>query len=254
MRIKLLFSLLFFLTMTFNVRSTQISFVTEYLPPYQMKQNHVVTGYATDIVKQMMTYTPYSYSIDIYPWSRAYNLALHRNNTCVFSIVKTPSRESKLKWIAPLINMKFSLIGLRDSNISINSLAEAKKYKIGVIRDDLSYQYLEQRGFTKNKNLFILNNTHSILKLLNERKFIDLIANDPFTIPYRAQFNHLDDKSFKTFFTLNNIGLKYYLACNNAMDNSIIEQFRAAFNQLTKDGKYQQINNYWQAKMKNSLN
>ena len=75
-----------------------IEIVTEDLPPLQFVQNGAVTGPATEIVTTAMKDAGLAYTIQAYPWSRAYQIALHRQNVCIFSIVKLKERIPHFRW------------------------------------------------------------------------------------------------------------------------------------------------------------
>jgi polar amino acid transport system substrate-binding protein len=223
-----------------------IEVVTEHLPPFQIDTPTKVLGFATEIVSTALSSTPYTFNISIYPWARSYNMALNKTNTCIYSMARTPERETKFIWVNTIAERNVSLIGLAERKLNINSFEDAKKYMTAVIRDDVTHQLLVSKGFKEGINLFVVNNTHSLLTLLAKRKSIDLILADGYTIKYRAQFNNLDHNLFENVYQLNKKPLDYYFACNINTPLEIIKQLRHSINQMKATGKIDKIISEWQ--------
>lgn len=223
-----------------------IQFVTEHLPPFQIEAPNKVLGFATEIIKAAMKNTDYSHDITIYPWTRAMHIAKSKENTCIFSIARTPERESMFTWINTIAERDASFVALKEKQLKIASFDDAKRYNTAVIRDDVTHQYLLNEGFEEGKNLFIVNNTHSLLKLLTKRPDIDLILVDANTIKYRARFNDLAPEIFEKVFQISEEPLDYYLACNNKTSQGVVNNIRHSIDQLKHTGKLQQITEQWE--------
>ncbi|WP_448212647.1 substrate-binding periplasmic protein [Colwellia sp. MEBiC06753] len=229
-----------------NQTPTHIRIVTEHLPPFQIEMPNGVEGFATEIVSTAISNTPYSFDIKLYPWTRSYNMALKKPNTCIYSIAKTTEREQLFTWVNTIAERNASFIGLAENNYQINSIEDAKKYNVAVIRDDVTHQYLIEQGFVEGINLYVVNNTHSLLKLIAQRKGVDLILIDAFTVKYRARFNQLDPAMFKNFYQINKQPLDYYLACNKATSPTIINDLRRAIDEMKANGQLSKIIDEWQ--------
>jgi polar amino acid transport system substrate-binding protein len=223
-----------------------IEVVTEHLPPFQIDTPTKVLGFATEVVSTALSSTPYTFNISIYPWARSYNMALNKTNTCIYPIARTPEREDKFLWVNSIAERNVSLIGLTERSLNIESFEDAKKYMTAVIRDDVTHQLLIRQGFKEGVNLFVVNNTHSLLMLLAKRESIDLILADGFTINYRAKFNNLDPKIFENVYQLNAKPLDYYFACNIKTPPEIIKQLRHSINQMKVSGQIDKIIDEWQ--------
>lgn len=227
-------------------KPVHINIVTEHLPPFQISSPDAVLGFATEVVVAALAKTPYTFDINIYPWSRSYNMTLKKPNTCIYSIARTLEREDKFTWVNTIAKRNASFIGLASNNITINSIEEAKQYTTAVIQDDVTHQYLLNKGFVEGKNLYVLNDTLSLLKLLSQRQGIDFILVDAYTIKYRAQFNQLDASMFKNFYQINKTPLDYYFACNIQTSSVIIDEIRAAIANMKTTGEINKIIDEWQ--------
>jgi len=231
---------------THSVKGNQINIVTEHLPPFQIVENNSVTGYATEIINETLSHTNLTSSIKGYPWTRAYNMALNNKNTCIYSIARTPNREDLFQWVGEITYTDSYFIGLKSrTDIKISSVEDAKQYKVAVIRDDVTHQTMKSYGFEENKNLYIVNNTYSLLKLLHDSKSIDLILADDLTIKYRALFNGLSPELFTTFHKMNISPFIFYLACSKTTDSAVINQLSEGLKTIKKNGVKNRIEDKW---------
>jgi polar amino acid transport system substrate-binding protein len=231
---------------THSVKSNQVNIVTEHLPPFQIVENDTVTGYATEVINETLSHTKLKSSIKGYPWTRAYNMALNNKNTCIYSIARTPNRENLFHWIGKITYTDSYFIGLKSrKDIKINSIEDAKQYKVAVIRDDVTHQTMKSYGFEENKNLYIVNNTYSLLKLLHDSKSIDLILADDLTIKYRALFNGLSPELFTSFHKMNITPFIFYLACSKTTDKAVLDQLSEGLKMIKANGVKNRIENKW---------
>ena len=92
----------------------------------------------------------HDYHIDVYPWARAYQLALREPYTLIYPIARTPEREELFKWVGEIQKVRFYFVKLAArKDINIRKLDDARPYTIAIIRDDVRHLYLQHHGFTK---------------------------------------------------------------------------------------------------------
>lgn len=228
-------------------QASELLIVTDHYPPFQMKKNGKIIGTSTEIIRAALALTPYRYSINIYPWTQAYNIALKKINTCIYAIARTREREPLFQWTTPFSNSETRFIGLtEDTKIQINSIEDAKQYRTAVLKDDFTHPLLLNLGFIENKNFFVVNHSSSILKLLLARKHIDLILTDLITLNYRAQIEKVNFNLFKQHIALTKAPTEFYLACNLKTSTEIINNITQAINIIKKDGTLTKILGQWQ--------
>ena len=76
----------------------------------------------------------------------------------IYPIARDASREKQFQWIGQLIPVTYYLFRLTArTDISINSLEEAKKWQIGVVNEHIHHQHLKDKGFT---NFQPVNSNH----------------------------------------------------------------------------------------------
>jgi len=227
--------------------SQPLLFVTEHSPPFQfMGESNDVDGFTTEIVKEALKLTPYQYQIKIYPWSRSFFLAQSKENTCIYLMSRDKERENKFRWIAPIVSTNDYFIGLSErTDITINSIEDVKKYRVAVLREDRTYYDLIKRGFVENKNLYVINDSTSMLKLLTKRKQIDFILADTINVKYRAMFNDIDYGLFKTYLKLKETPTALYLACSLKTSDEVIKNLSKAILTIKENGSFDKILKNW---------
>jgi len=228
--------------------SQKLLFVTEHSPPFQfLNKSNNVEGFTTKVIEAALKLTPYQHQTKIYPWSRSFVLAKNKENTCVYLISRDKEREKHFQWVAPIVSTNDYFIGLSArTDIKTNNIEDVKKYKVAVLKEDRTYYELLKRGFIENKNLYIINNSTSMLKLLTMRKQIDFVLADTINVKYRAIFNNMDHKLFKTYFKLNEKPIELYLACSLQTSKEIVQTLSQAIRTVKENGTYDRILDTWQ--------
>lgn len=228
--------------------------VTEHLPPYQIiSADKSKTGFAIDIINETMQRSGYQYSVESYPWVRTYNLAQQKENHCIFSIARLASRETLFKWVGKISQASNTVIwGLKERNIIIKSLNEAKKYTIAVNKNDIGHTGLLERGFTENENLYVLEDTRSLVKLLATRPEIDLIIADDSTIDFRAELAGVPITQLRRVFEIDDMPLNFYFACSKHTHDDVVTNLSTSLQSLHQDGTYNNIWQKWQSKLQKS--
>jgi polar amino acid transport system substrate-binding protein len=206
---------------------------TETSAPSSMVEGGKVVGIVTDKVREMMERAELGYRIELLPWKRAYAAALHRPDGCVFSTTRTAEREPLFKWVGPLDEAQWVLMGRADRHFDLHSLEDARHYRIGTYNGDAREQFLRARGFKVDSAPEDLINPRKLL--LNR---IDLWASS-----LRRGSPVLDrhgwDKQIVPVLAFNKI--EVYLACNRAVPDEQVARMNAAAEAMRRDGAMQRI-------------
>ncbi|MGK0290223.1 MAG: polar amino acid transport system substrate-binding protein [bacterium] len=146
-------NIVFFLTLGIVYGET-LHLVTENYPPFNMsldgsdsvKESKII-GISTEIIQKLFKRAKIKYTIQLYPWKRAYWMAENKINHGVYSTTRTAEREKLFKWVGPLGENRWVFFAKKEKNIKIKSLDDAKKYRIGGYAGDATAIYLKQKGF-----------------------------------------------------------------------------------------------------------
>jgi len=220
--------------------SAELTILTENMPPLNYLKDGVLVGPSVEIVKEIQKRVGSHEQIKVFPWARAYKMALEKENVVLFGMTHTKDREDKFKWIGPLATKRDILVAKKDSGIVINSLEDAKKVKrIGTLRDDTRERLLKSHGFT---NLESVSDEQKNAKKLAAGR-IDLWTYKKPGLKTVCELAGVDYNEFEEVFHLRKIDLS--IAFSKKTSDSIVEKWRNAFNEMLNDGTIQRIRNKW---------
>lgn len=215
-----------------------IRVVTE-TTPYTYQSGERVVGPATEVVEKTLQAAGLTdYQIRLYPWARAYDLALKEPDVLIFLIARTPAREPLFHWTAEIMKIQYHLYRLRDrTDVQVRSLDDAKSYVVGVIRDDVRHQYLQSKGFAR----LVLSAqwADNFNKLLTRQ--VDLVPLTEDDAATRCQQTHFDCKGLQRLLTLDEASTGLYMAYSRATAAAVVDRTRAAFDRLKADGTVRRL-------------
>jgi polar amino acid transport system substrate-binding protein len=206
---------------------------TEAAPPYSVREGERVVGIGADTVREIMGRAGIDHTIELLPWKRAYTAALERSDACVFSTTRTPEREPLFKWIGPIGEANWVLMARADRKLHLESLEDARPYRIGTYNGDARDQYLRSRGFNTDP---APNEVLNLRKLMANR--IDLWAASLRRGSVALQRMGYADKVVPVL-VFNRISV--YLACNRAVPDAMTARMDAALAAMERDGTVQRI-------------
>jgi polar amino acid transport system substrate-binding protein len=209
-------------------QAATLQIATENTPPGSMEQDGRIVGYATDIVREIMRRTYTDYTLRIFPWKRAYALALDNDNACVFSTARTSEREALFKWVGPLEDNEWVLFARADRKLRINSLDDARGMRIGTSAGDARESYLLQRGMQVESTSNVADNPG---KLMHKR--IDLWAS---SLKWGTAAIERGGFAGQIVPVLTFNRVKIYLACNPKVSTELVDAMNAAVKAMEKDG------------------
>ena len=110
-----------------------------------------VTGPATAVVERTLAAAGIQdYRLELYPWARALDLAQHEPGVLIYLIARTPARETQFQWVGEIMRLRYYFYRLASRDeVRIERLDDARAYRLGVLRDDVRHQYLQQLGFQR---------------------------------------------------------------------------------------------------------
>jgi polar amino acid transport system substrate-binding protein len=219
---------------------TDMVLLTENFPPYNMAKNgknfaqdENISGIATDIVREIFKRADITYSLTLrFPWERIYKLTLEKPGYGVFVMARLPDRENLFKWVGPIGPDDWIMLAKADSKITLETLEDARKYKIGAYKGDAIAETLTKQGLNP---VVVLRDQDNAKKLVNGQ--IDLWATGDPAGRYLARQDGVT--GLKTVLRFNSAEL--YLALNKDVPDEFVAKLQAALDQLRKEGGVDEI-------------
>ncbi|AMZ73128.1 MULTISPECIES: substrate-binding periplasmic protein [Pseudomonas] len=225
---------------TVRAADTSLVLLTENFPPYNMAKNgknfaqdENIHGIAVDVVREIFKRADISYSLTLrFPWERIYKLALENPGYGVFVMARLPEREKLFKWVGPIGPDDWIMLAKADSKIALDSLEQARQYKIGAYKGDAIAETLAKQGL---KPVVVLRDQDNARKLVNGQ--IDLWATGDPAGRYLARQEGVTD--LKTVLRFNSAEL--YLALNKDVPDDVVARLQKALDELRKEGEVDAI-------------
>lgn len=222
--------------------------VTEELPPYNFgsaTEPQGMTGLSTQVVQAVLRQLQMAAPIQSMPWARAYELARLHKDVLIFSIGRSPERESHFKWVGTIAPTDFYLYSHARRPIDLRRLEEARPFQVATVNEDIGEQFLEGHGFVKGLNMqSSVRYEHNYDKLRRGR--VDLWIMTELAARYIARRSGDDpDRALHKSLALPELGSSWYMAFGNRTSDAQVERFRAALEEVKRSGLHEQIVQRW---------
>jgi polar amino acid transport system substrate-binding protein len=226
---------------TAHAAPEKVELLTENFPPYNMAadgknfaRNENIHGIATDIIREMFQRAGIDYSLTLrFPWERIYKMALETPGYGVFVTARLAEREELFKWVGPIGPDDWVLLARGDSTIDVNSLEEARKYRIGAYKGDAIGEHLLAQGLEPS---LALRDQANVEKL--QSGAIDLWATGDPAGRFLAKQQGVS--GLKRVLRFDSAEL--YLALNKQIPDETVKKLQAALDQMRADGAIDAIN------------
>lgn len=178
-------------------------------------------------------------NIKMYPWTRGYLMLQSQANVVLFTTARTLEREHLFKWAGPITTrgQRCVLVARKDRRIKIEGLEDAKKYRIGTVREDYAEQLILKMGIPRSRIEPVRNMALNLSKIFAGR--LDLIAYTEksfYQILETAGFNRND---FESVYLIKELFPCY--AFNRAIPDRFIERFQQALDRVKQGPEYPEL-------------
>jgi len=216
--------------------TSDLKMLTEEYPPVTFMKDGKVSGFVTDVVREIIARQNIPDKIRLTSWDEAYKTALSEPNVVIFSTERTEKRESLFQWVGPVGKNSAIFYAKKGSGIKISGLEEAKKIAaIATTTDWFTEQYLKSKGFT--------NLVSSPLPTTNVKQLmsgeVQLSVFTDITVPEivkKAGYN-MDD--LEPVFTVSNT--YFYIAISLGTPLDTVKKWQSALDSLKADGTFEKI-------------
>lgn len=241
---KWLFSTLLFSVTFANAASlSSLNYLTEEYPPYNFSEDGVVKGISVDLLIEAAHHSGVVLSnkdITIQPWARAYRDALVKPNVALFSMTRTPSRETLFKWVGPISKTRVVVLAKKSNEIVINESLDLAQFKIGVIRDDVGEQLLISHGIPRD-SMQESSYAVTLAEQLHKGR-IDLWAYEENVAKWWIQVSGYKASDFEPVYILQEGELFY--AFNTHIDDDTIDSLQAGLDALKSVHNEDDVSHY----------
>lgn len=204
----------------------------------QYKESGEIHGPSAEILELLLKSSQLNATLEFFPWSRAYQTALNRENTLILSMVRTKEREDKFHWLIKVSELVRGFMSLKSHpGNQITYLDDAKTKVIAVLRGSYSYHSLINLGFSKKNIYEVASLEHGIELFLSAK--VDLIYTDPNVLNNYLIKQQQNPQALISTHILPQTRRESYIAINIHTSNSILKKLKSAAYKLKKNPKYQ---------------
>ena len=242
-----LFTTLALLSIVVNVQSHErnelgaLTVLTEHWPPFNYEVDGKIIGFGTEVVEATLNNAGIDYQIRSGIWKGVYEWALKEDNVLIYTISRTALREDLFEWIGPFADRQQNFIKLKTrDDIEIESLEDAKRYRLGLQEEDAIAQDLFSWGFDRNsKNVVLVNKRVLLFRMLFAGR-IDLMTGHDITVKYQLELEGLSYEDIELVYPIDVDGA-YYMALKKGSDPSLVSKLRSSFDAIKESGELAKI-------------
>ncbi|MBN1984475.1 MAG: transporter substrate-binding domain-containing protein [Chitinivibrionales bacterium] len=223
-----------------QVKPEELVYMTEQFKPENFEENGQLKGRSVEILEMVwkeMGATVNRNNIKVMTWARALNDLQNNKNTVLFAMGKSEERMKLFKFVGPYNTTVLSFIAKKDKKIKLTQLEDAKKYRIGTLREDVGDQILTSSGFDVN-TLDRSAVPDAMLKKLQADR-IDVICYTEGSAFQMMSSVGLKKDDYESIFTVKKFESCY--AFNKDTPDELIQRFQTALDKLKKEGKIEPI-------------
>ena len=207
--------------------NSRITVVTEELAiGYRDKDDQKDMGITAIFVERLLREMDANYEVKILPWSRALVYSKIRPNTLIFPIARTEERENDYIWIGKVFPADYRLYKLKNRvDVIVNTLEDAKEYRIGVNNNNVIHRYLFSKGAEKLEA--VNSDAQNLKKIMHGR--LDLFAKTKEGMDALCKEIKFDCDELVPVLTLDEISSGLYIAYGQNADKNVIDRTRLAY-------------------------
>ena len=208
-----------------------ITFYTEIYPPANYLVNDELKGISVDTLKAMWEHLNIAEpEIQLVPWSRGYQFTLEKNNTALFTMSKTQSRENLFKWVGPIFHSTQILIAKKSKNFNFSNVEQVFGHTVATVKGDVSENSLHKIGFPL-VNIAKLSTLDQAFLLMKSGR-VDMIIASIHAFDHLMKKNKLDAFDYTQVWQVNKTG--NYLAFNINTPDEVIQSYQKAFDDIAE--------------------
>ncbi|VXC57276.1 Peptide ABC transporter ATP-binding protein [Pseudomonas sp. 8Z] len=221
------------------VRAEPYQVVTEEWAPYNYQVNGQLTGMATDIVRAIMALTGDAFEIALVPSMRASYAVQNHSRTIMYSMFRTPERESLYKWVGPIAQESihpYQLAAVARPITSLEQLLHAPR--ITTRHAGLVPSMLESLGFNNlDKSA---GESHQLYRMLLAGRTEVIIGDTDAGVAYYSRLLNIAPGTLRQV-PIELYRSSLYIAFSQDSDDAVVAAWADALDQLQRSGELARI-------------
>ena len=214
-------------------------------PPTNYMENGRITGISTDIVRELMRRTHAKGVIQLWPWARAYQTALHKANVVLFTAGHTARRDKLFQWVGPLLKKRWIFLARRGSAYHFSDWHLAGEVPVIVaLRNDSRAQFLRDAGF---RNIIEVGRHRQALRMLAAGR-ANLWPTSDVEAALIIRRSGLDEADFRRVVVIKDIYGAVIIS--RGTPRRVVEGWQRAWESMIVDGNLAAIARRWSQKLK----
>lgn len=220
-----------------------MTLITEEWPPYNYVERGRLTGVSVKIVQALQQELGRRDPIQVYPSQRAKLILESRSRTMMFSMFRTPQRETLYKWIGPIGRDAIYFYQRGGSPLQIRTLQDAKAVSVIASRQaGLVFNILTADGFT-NLDSSAYSSKQVYGKLLRGRAEL-AISDSPLGVRYLLKQMGLPADALQQT-PVKVVESDLYIAASLDFPDTEIALWQQALDRLKARGELERLTRGW---------
>lgn len=215
----------------------KLTVVTTPFPPYVVEQGGLVSGPATEVVRQVCERAGAQCEFVAFPWARSFHLAQTDSNTLIYSLARNPERETRFQWLGTVSPYNVKLFALKDSIVpEVEDWRELAGYRVAGQIKDVKALYLANARFEVD---FTATAENTIQMLYHDR--VHLVAGDARSLPYRVEKMGLSLERLRVVADIPELSSDLYLAAHTQSPVEVMQRLTSCLKELKAEGAFDRI-------------
>jgi polar amino acid transport system substrate-binding protein len=211
---------------------------TENYPPFSFEDTDgAIAGSATRNVRQIMEEAGLAYEIRLVPWARGVLLAASQENAFIYSMTRTPERETRYDWLAPLADADFQVFKRAgDMRAVTRDGIQAGAFTGACVSGDLACDLFRRIGLPEDKLRVVTNNPTGDFRMVHAGRADLYITQTAVNTLWRQREGFDPGVTVPALDLGSEAGL--YLVAGWQVPETLRNRVRAAFDALSARGSY----------------
>ncbi len=203
-------------------------------PPLTFVDDALGHGIAGDMIMQAIVKAGYTPQIEVLPWARAQRHVSEKRDLLIAPLTRTPEREDRFTWIAPIMSMQRAFFTL---DAPVTSFAQARQSYglIGVGLGSAQEEILRAQGFDEKQiyPLTIGDNPAQMLLMGRIDAWFNGVPESRYIWPKVSERKLFMSPVMST--------ADLYLACSKQCSPELVKGLRDAMETLRHDGTLERL-------------